>query len=231
MSTVHKFQFDEDFEPGAPRPQKRAQTVAKPEPPPPPPPPPPAPTFSADQIGQARTQAYQQGEAAGRNAGYQAGKSEAESEIEHMIGQSLARVADGVGRLVTTMDAAQAERRTLPVQLALTIVTKLMPELARRHGLDEVEGLVLACLGDALDEPRLMINVNPNFLQTAKERIVPLVESRGFSGRVVVLADDRVGLADARVEWASGGAERDTSRLLAEIEQTLARLLADAQAG
>ena len=39
------------------------------------------------------------------------------------------------------------------------------------------------------------------------------------------MADPALGPSDARIEWADGGAERNTRQLLADIEQAAERML------
>jgi hypothetical protein len=47
----------------------------------------------------------------------------------------------------------------------------------------------------------------------------------GYSGEVVLLADNQMGLSDCLVEWADGGAERNVERLWSEVEEVLHRTL------
>ncbi len=107
----------------------------------------------------------------------------------------------------------------------MTVVRKLFPSLAQRHGLDEVEGLVAECLGRLRDEPRVVVRVADELLDPLKAHMDRLSEHSGFEGRVVLLADEGLSDSDVRVEWADGGAERDSGRLWREIDEILARAL------
>ena len=55
--------------------------------------------------------------------------------------------------------------------------------------------------------------------------MAPLAASLGFPGKLIILVDDELGQSDCRVEWADGGAERDTARTWREIEATLDRAM------
>jgi flagellar assembly protein FliH len=58
-----------------------------------------------------------------------------------------------------------------------------------------------------------------------QQRLASLTGAAGFAGKVVLLADESLDVADARIEWAEGGAERDTKRLLSDIDAALAHAL------
>ena len=56
----------------------------------------------------------------------------------------------------------------------------------------------------------------------AQGHIAPLAASTGFPGKLVILGDESLAGSDCRVEWADGGAERDTARTWQEIEAAVA---------
>lgn len=191
-----------------------------------PPPPPPEPTFTAEQMQAAHTDGYTQGQAAGYAAGQAAGAAEAQARQKTMLTQALARIAEGVGRLITEREATNLMRQRQPLRLTLAIARKLLPEMARRSAMDEIEGMVKECLRNLIDEPRLMIRVNDILLEDVKARLDGLPEATGFTGKLLVLGDPGLAPGDCRVEWAEGGAERNNARLLEEIERVAQRVLA-----
>lgn len=226
-NSVHKFQFgtvfdgehsdlDRDVDPMLDVPRYA---------PPPPPPPPPEPTFTAEQMQAAHSDGYTQGQAAGYAAGHTAGGAEAQARQGTMLTQALTRIAEGVGRLITEREATNVMRQRLPLRLTLALARKLLPEMARRGAMDEIEGMVKECLRDLIDEPRLMVRVNDILLEEVKARLDGLPEATGFSGKLLVLGDPGLAPGDCRVEWAEGGAERNNKRLLEEIEQIAQRVL------
>lgn len=236
MTSVRKFQFDESFDVDTHHGHNRGRVeqVHEPEPPPPP-------TFGEAELHAAREsgfrdgvvtghnagreQGYAEGHAAGVAAGAEAARAELEGTDAALAAHALDRIAHGVTGLITARDAANAARSDQPVHIALAIVRKLMPELARRNGLAEIEAVVRACLTDLIDEPRLIVRVAAETLELVRGHLEATVANCGFDTKLVVVGDPALGPGDCRVEWADGGAERDTARLLAEIEQTVARLL------
>lgn len=238
MTSVRKFQFDESFDVDnhhghGHHGYGRAEEVIAPEPPPP--------SYGEEELNAAREAGFREGMVAGHNAGEQKGfaeghaagiqegaaaaRAEVESADAALAAHALDRVAEGVEALLDRFEAEKKARSDQPVHVALAIVRKLMPELARRHGLAEIEGLVRACLTDLLDEPRIIVRVAPDVIEQIRPHLEETIARSGFDTKLVVVADTTLGPGGCRIEWAEGGAERDTTALLAEIEQSAQRLL------
>jgi flagellar assembly protein FliH len=217
MTTVHKFLFDVSFDTDAP-PSRRPKVE---EPPPPPPPP----TFSEAELEAVRNKARAEGLAEGKAEGFRQGRAKAEGEIHGALAKALTKLAAVVEDLLADRDALNADRTGQPLQIAMAMVGKLLPGLIARHGPEELEEFLTGCLTEAVDEPRLVIKVNEDLAEEMRSRIEELAAERGFAGRLVVIGDAGYGPSDARIEWANGGAERNTAQLLADIEQTAERLL------
>jgi flagellar assembly protein FliH len=80
-------------------------------------------------------------------------------------------------------------------------------------------------LSELHDEPRLVVRVADALLDPLNESLQAARSSAGFEGKIVLLADDSVANGDIRIEWADGGAERDSTRLWREIDEIVARAL------
>jgi len=246
MSSVRKFLFDESFDvDGPPAIQYQVEDeYLEPEPEPEveaEPPPPPPPVYGEEELAAARAQGYAEGEVAGkgagygqgfvdgsnagRNEGYENAKAEIEATVNARIANALEQIAGGVQHLINERNATNAIRSDQPVHIALAIVRKLMPELARRGGLAEVEAMVRACLTDLMDEPRLVVRVADDTVDLVREHLNQMIQGRGFSATLMVVGDPGVAPGGCRIEWAEGGMERDTARLLADIEQRAASFL------
>jgi len=241
MTSVRKFQFDESFDVdthhghghGLGYGHAHVEEEVAPEPPPP--------AYGEEELNAAREAAFREGMVAGHNAGHQTGfaeghaagmaeggdtaRAEMQGTAEALAAQALDRIARGVAALIADREAGSAARSDLPVHIALAVVRKLMPAMARRHGLEEIEGLVRACLTDLLDEPRLVIRVAPDTIELVRPHLEQTITNNGFDAKLVVVGDPDLGPGDCRIEWAEGGAERDAAALLAEVEQSAQRLL------
>lgn len=249
MPSVRKFHFDESFDTELPYTVRRAAEDAarraaeapiEPEPEPEPEPDiPPPPTFSEEELAEARergrAEGVREGDAVGYGRGFgegmargmaegrEAGRGEAEARIEARFADAAERIVAGFRDLIAAREAKNEETRRLPVVLAMAAIRKIMPELTRRGGLAEIEGLITSLTAELIDEPRLTIRVAPETAEELRER---LAASRILDpdAKLMVIGDPVFEIGDCRVEWADGGAERDTQKLLSDIEAIALRL-------
>jgi flagellar assembly protein FliH len=207
MGAPHKFLFDQSFDlPDAKRAAQRK-----------PPPPPPEPTFSAADLDAARAEGAAEARAAAL--------AEAAQSIGARAAAALGAIAGRVEALLAARERDAAEAQRAAVETLRAALAKAVPALCRKAPLVEIEAMIAQCLREAFDEPRLVVRVADSLFETMQQRIAALAESAGFAGKVVLLADEALGPEDARVEWAEGGAERDTRRLIDDIDGALARAL------
>jgi flagellar assembly protein FliH len=122
-------------------------------------------------------------------------------------------------------EARLAEIEREAAGLAAAVLARFAPSLARRTALDDIAALVSRTLVEATEEPRLVLRVPDALFEPVRARIAPLAEHSGYAGKLVILADDALGPADARIEWADGGAERDMARLARDIDAAVQRLI------
>lgn len=206
MAAVEKFLFTTDFDKPVARPSAQAPQA------------PPAPTFSETEVEDAKRTAFADGEEQGR--------ARATEERESAIAGALTQIESELAKLAQTLDGAVTQVERQAIEAAVTLVRKLLPGLARERDLAEIEALIDTCLKSLVDEPRVVIRVPDALLDALKERVGPLAERSGYSGRLVLVVDRSLGDTDCRVEWADGGAERDTAHIWAEAEKALARFVA-----
>jgi flagellar assembly protein FliH len=204
MSMSDKFLFDTSFEAedlgGAMQPVRK----------------PPPPKFSEQDLERARAE--------GHAAGKEAGTQEAMQSIEQQISQVVNAISAQLSGLSQAQTDSHERQQREALEVALTVVRKVFPRLAERHGLAEVESVVCDCLERLREEPRIVIRVADALLDQVEARIGELVARAGFEGRIVYLAQDDMKPGDVRVEWADGGAERDSKALWRDIDQIPARV-------
>ncbi|UEM04236.1 flagellar assembly protein FliH [Skermanella rosea] len=222
MSSTRKFLFDTEFDVDVARRREErlaAESVAAKPPPPEPeePPPPPEPVFKSADLLQAHEDGYADG--------FANGKAQAEAAMAARIAATLDRLADQIEYIVQSAAESAARQREGVIEIGAAIARKLLPDFARRQGTAEIESMIAACVSDLIDEPRLVIRLADADLDALSERIDAITARRGFAGKVVLLAEPTVAPGDCRIEWADGGAERDSARLWQDIDRAAARLL------
>jgi len=206
MTQPHKFLFDQSFDlPDAPRSVQRK--VA----------PPPEPTFTQAELEASHAVGFAEGRAQAL--------AEATQSIEARIAAALSTIATRLTDALRSHEEAVEAAQHRALEAIRAIARKAVPALCRTAPLLELETLVSESLREAFDEPRLVLRVADGVFDAMQQRLSAITGAAGFAGKVVLLADDGLDLADARVEWADGGAERDTKRLLHDIDGALARAL------
>jgi len=174
-------------------------------------------TYTEEELNQAR----QDGLAAGRKAGQQA----AEDSLERQVAQALTSMTQQIAELSKAQAAALERQGREAIEAALTIVRKLYPRLAQAHGMAEIEAVVGESLSRLRNEPRVVVRVADPLLDAVNERVTELAAKAGFEGKIVLIAQDDLQAGDVRVEWADGGAERDSRTLWQQIDAVIERVI------
>ncbi|HUZ72630.1 MAG TPA: hypothetical protein VMU87_06575 [Stellaceae bacterium] len=177
-----------------------------------------APRFTGADVEAARAE----GIAEGREATLAAAAAATEARIAAAV-EALGRGIDALAKARSAWMHETEQRATALLRAALG---KAVPAFAAKDPIAEIEALVAGCLVEALDEPRIVLRVNDALFDAVQSRIAAIAKAGGYSGKVVLLADAALACGDGRVEWADGGAERDTRRIAQEIDAVLARALA-----
>jgi flagellar assembly protein FliH len=147
--------------------------------------------------------------------------------IETRAADTLASLDRGMAALIAARAAIVRDTESQAIALLRAVLQKIVPALCRRDPLAELEALVARCLDETLDEPRIVLRVSDAMFDTMQSRLDAMTMANGYSGKLILIADAALAEGDGRVEWADGGAERDTRRLMAEIDAILLRSLAD----
>jgi flagellar assembly protein FliH len=155
--------------------------------------------------------------------GHAAGVADAAKSAQSLTADSLAAIAQGVAALLAAHDATTADTQRRAMAAMQTIVAKLVPGLAAKNPLGEVEAFAIKCLHEAIAEPRVVLRVAAEIYEPLRERLDALAATAGYAGRIVLITDDALAPGDARVEWADGGAERDLAAQCAQIDNLLDR--------
>ncbi len=193
-----KFLFDEDFATGA----KPTITVVEAE------------RRRAD----AESQAYRKG--------FAAGEVKAQGEATQRVAGALAVIADGLDQLNRALAGIEARLETEAVDVAVAVASKLAPELIAREPFAEISALATDCFRQIVTTPHIVVRVSADIHEMAKEKLEEIAASRGFEGRLLILADAELAAGDCRIEWSEGGINRDREATLNTINEAVARYVA-----
>ena len=166
----------------------------------------------------------------GFESGKEAGAKETRGAIEEEVNQTLNKVSQKLTELFEVRAQAFEHQSREAVETAVTVVRRLFPAWAKQHGVSEIESIVGECLERLREEPRIVIRVADRLLDQVQSRISTLATNCGFDGKIVFLSQEGLSSGDVRVEWADGGAERDSNRLWREIDDVIGRVIGEPKA-
>lgn len=186
---------------------------------------PPEPQYGEAELEQARQEAFE--------AGRKAALEEETLKAEQRLAATEEKVAGALDGLLEGRQALEQQLTREASEATLLMLRKLFPRLSEKESLAEVEALIDGCLERVRQEPRIVVRVAPAQVEKITTRAEATARARAYEGKVVVLADEALAPGDALVEWADGGAKRDSGRLMEEMDAAIGRaqFLLDAGSG
>lgn len=172
-----------------------------------------APTYSEEQLALAREESF--------SAGKEEGVREASDTVESQTLDTMRALGIQIPELFRHMERRHSETFHEAISAAVTIVRKFFPNMTEEHNLKEIETMLGAILSEILEEPRVILHVNPTIVKRLTERVDAIATEAHFEGRVVVMEDEGAAPGDCRVEWSNGGAERNLNDLWRQIDEVV----------
>ena len=201
MTAPAKFLFDMDF--SAPSKSRERPATA---------------SEVAQKIAAAEARAYRDG--------YEAGQREAKAESDRRAALALEEIGIGIRGIAARFASIETRMETEAVDVAVAVARKLCSELIASEPLGEIGGLVGNCFAQLVSTPHLVVRINEQLYESARERIERLAKQSGFEGRLVILAEPGIETGDCRIEWADGGVVLERAAIEAKINELVGRYMA-----
>ncbi len=218
MAALRKFTFDRVFDKPppvlAPIPDAVETAAKAPEAAPETPAPP---TFSEEDMAAARDEAFAQGR--------EAGVKEMSESLERETRDALVATESALRELMWSQSAIATSATEGAIRIAKTAIRRLLPALAARDPLAEIEHLVGQAMSLVQGEAILNIYVNDRLLEPISARLRTLAAAEGFGDRITVHPLASIAPGDVRVEWGNGGIGRDMATIEKAIEEIVTRSL------
>lgn len=176
---------------------------------------PPEPTFSEAEMAAAREQGYAEG--------FQAASAEAQASIETATAGALEEITRQLTEMESVLtDGLQGAQKSA-LELSSVIARKMVDKSALDTALPAIERIVTEILGQVLEEPRVVIRVNDQILDSLKENLSVVTQKSGFPGSIILLGEPGIEIPNCRIEWADGGADFACESIWAEIDGIIER--------
>jgi len=201
MAAPAKFMFDMDFS-TPDRARERTATAAE----------------IAQTVAAAEARAYRDG--------YDAGQREAKAESDRRAALALEEIKISMQGVAARFSALETRMETEAVDVAIAVARKLCGELIAAEPFGEIIALIEDCFSHLVATPHLVIRINEQLYEGARERFERLAQQSGFEGRLVILAEPEIVTGDCRIEWADGGIVRERAVIEAKISELVERYMA-----
>jgi flagellar assembly protein FliH len=205
MAAPAKFLFDVDFS----APEKSREKPA-------------TPAEIAQKVADAEARAYR--------AGYDAAQREAKAEADRRVALAMEEISIAIRGIATGFAGIEGRMETEAVDVAVAVARKLCAELVAREPLGEIMALVSDCFSHLVATPHLVVRINTQLYDAAREKIERLAAQGGFEGRLVILAEPEIAHGDCRIEWADGGVVLDRAAIETKISELVGRYMASRDA-
>ena len=172
----------------------------------------------AQKIADAEARAYR--------AGYETAQREAKAESDRRSALALEEIGIAVKGIAARFSGIETRMETEAVDVAVAVARKLCSELISREPLGEITALVSDCFSHLVATPHLVVRINDQLYEAAREKIERQAAQSGFEGRLVILAEPGIATGDCRIEWADGGVVLERVAIEAKISELVGRYLA-----
>lgn len=174
------------------------------------------PSFTADELAEARAEGVLEGRAAGA--------AEARAAIE-------ARIAGALETLATRLGDAKAEANRAAEQAAgalaattLDLLARALPATAAHHAQQGCAELAEALLAKLAGVDRIAIRLPPELAKSLGPRLAAAAATVDFTGKLDVIPTDGMVAGEMRISWPGGEARREPKALGQAARDVLVRL-------
>ena len=164
-------------------------------------------------------------EARGYRTGFEAAQREAKVESDRRAALALEEIGIAIKGIASRFAGIETRMETEAVDVAVAVARKLCSELMAAEPLGEITGLVSDCFSHLVSTPHLVVRINDQLYEHARERIEKLSKQSGFEGRLVILAEPEIATGDCRIEWADGGVVLERTAIEAKINELVGRYM------
>lgn len=153
--------------------------------------------------------------------GYERGFNAAVTEHEKAETVLLENINNRLMTILADVSTQNTEQEQNALRFAVSLVKKLLPSLEENVAVEEVEAFIGDNFKNFAKEGSLSFRFNPDIIGDIAPKISRLAEKNDFEGKIALHKDDSLGLSDCKIEWKNGGVERNTARMISQVENLL----------
>lgn len=172
------------------------------------------PTFSTEELEQAKVIA--------KDAGFMAGKKEGLREAEHQqrqhqteLDQVMQAISQQLNEISNQSAMQMQQHQAMLGQLVIHCAKQVAGRSLQDHAVNEVKTMIEECVMALFETPEISVKAHPEIASQLPEMLA--------GTPLVVIADDTLQIADCQIHWLNGYAKRDTTQIWAEMEAIINR--------
>ncbi|MBP9693211.1 MAG: hypothetical protein KBE16_00675 [Alphaproteobacteria bacterium] len=108
---------------------------------------------------------------------------------------------------------------------------KIFPKLAQKNAFAELEQDLTDKLKAVIQRPKLSITLHPEILIILEPKIKEIMAQNGYEGKYSCFSEKASGFLDFQIHWEEGGIEKNTQRLIEELDKIAGPFLDKVEAG
>ena len=175
---------------------------------------PPPPTYSQEELDEARRLGHAEGK--------QDGRDEAYNELQAQMNKTLEVMGGQLQKLQAHENKREKAYEKESVALVRNLLDALFPDLAAHYGQEEMLNFIHDIVTRSGDEEKIRIEIS----QQEHDQLQAHIRDYAPDGLLEVKTNTDLSPGDCRVEWRDGGAVRDQSAQLEAIRKHFDAILA-----
>lgn len=171
------------------------------------------PTFSEEELEEAKKIAHDNGFMAGKKEGVREAEMKSQ-QFQDEMGAILRSVETSLQTLQTQYAQALQERQPEIGKLVYSCAQKIAGSALEKNPIDDISTMIEECMAGLFDAPKMEAVVHPDIADTLRKTLPSDID---------ISTDESLSISDCKLQWQHGFAMRDTADLWAEIEHILER--------
>lgn len=107
------------------------------------------------------------------------------------------------------------------LSITKTIIKKIIPTISKKEAYLEIEKFIQDNYKNFYKEKSLTFYVNSEIFDIIKENLEKYSKDFNFENKYQIFPDNNIEITDCRIEWETGGIEKNTNEIWEKIDQLI----------
>jgi flagellar assembly protein FliH len=160
------------------------------------------------------------------DAAYQRGKQDALAQAERQAAAALEALADAASAVLTRLDVESKAMREEAARIGVAAAKKIAGAALTAFGPERAAAAIEAAMDALRHQPRLVVKLSPEAVETLKPRIVAMCETHAYAGAILVRAEPGLKAGEVIIDWSDGVIAMDPAEAADRVNQLMEAALA-----